>query len=135
MKKRAETRAEKAKVPTQNQDDTAEKTIEEKSKAVQEAEKVKKEAINAKQEAEIAKTEKEDVKAELENYKARIREKKCSHCLYTIDSVAEMTDHINKVHNYPCSIWAWCPKSNKVLLSHRKIREDEVFFECCGHGE
>ena len=88
LKKRGETRAEKAKVPTQNHDDTAEKAIEEISKAVQEAEQVKKQAINVKQEAEKAKTEAEDAKADLENNKAMIREKKCTHCLDTFDSVA-----------------------------------------------
>ena len=69
---------------------------------------MKKEAINAKQEADKAKTEAEDAKADLENYKALIREKKCTHCLYTFDSVAEMTDHINQVHKLPllhlCSV-------------------------------
>ena len=107
LKKRAETRAEKAKVPAQNHDDTAEKAIEEISKAVQEAEKVKKEAINAKQEAEKAKTEAEDAKADLENYKAMIREKKCTHCLY-----------------------AW---AKKILLENSEILIFAIFLVFCWH--
>ena len=135
LKKRAETRAEKAKVPIQNNGNTAEKAIEEISKAVEEAEKVKKEAINAKQEAEKAKTEAEDAKAELENYKAMIKDKKCTRCLNTFDSAAEMTDHINQVHNYPCSICSLCAESHKILQRHWKSEEEEVFCEFCGHGE
>ena len=40
-----------------------------------------------------------------------------------------------KVHNYPCSICALCPKSHKILQSHWKSEKDEVFCEFCGHGK
>ena len=135
LKKRAEARAEKVKLPDSKNDVTAEKAIEEIKKALQEAEKVKCEAENAKKEAERAQTDAENAKVELEKANVRIKTRKCDHCDFTFDSVPEMTDHINKVHNYPCSICAWCPKTHDILQHHWKRNEDEVFCEFCGHVE
>ena len=135
LKKRADARAGQAKVTTQKHEETAEKAIEEISKALQEAEKVKHEAENAKQEADIAQTKAVNAKAELDNLEERFKEKKCEYCDFTFYLVTDMTDHINKVHNYPCSICALCPKSHKILQRHWKSAEDEVFCEFCGHGK
>ena len=135
LKKRADARAGQAKVSTQKHEETAEKAIEEISKALQEAEKVKHEAENAKQEADIAQTKAVKAKAELDNLEERFKEKKCEYCDFTFYLVTDMTDHINKVHNYPCSICSWCPKTHKILQDHWENSDDEVFCEFCGHAE
>ena len=76
LKKRADARAEQAKVSDKKHEETAEKATNEATKAVQEAEKVKCEAENAKHEAKRAHTAAENVKVELENANVRINTKK-----------------------------------------------------------
>ena len=48
-----------------------------------------------------------------------------------------MTDHINKVHNYPCSVCSWCPKTHDILQNYWEngSNGEEVFCEFGGTGE
>ena len=52
-------------------------------------------------------------------------------------AISPYIDHINKVHNYPCTVCSLCPKTHDILQNHWKngFNGEEVFCEFCGHGQ